>query len=209
MEIQNDNPLQPTAGGPPTVSGQAPVMAPVGQAGPEQGETPEKFKAQAHQLVTRGIELLHAPQTRDDIVAALKNSPNPVEGIANQAKAIIQKVDSISRKEGIELDLQAEMFGGKDLVAEIAEIAEAATGIVIDEDDRQLAFSVSVQNYLKEEIAAGRVDPEELKAGAQQALSQMPKEGQEAANNEMLKIDATAERLKSGQGQQPAVEVVE
>lgn len=196
------NPMGPELSGPPTVSG--PVAPPPQEQGPEaQNADPAKVQADAHKLVTRGLELLHSKQTRDKIIQSLKDSTDPVQGVADQAKAIIQRADSMTRTDGIEISPISKITGGKDLVDEIAELAEAAGLGPMDEDDRELSHSVSMQDYIKEEIAAGRIDPAELQAGVAESMGGLDKEGMEAANQQMLKLNKTAMRRKERMGEQP------
>lgn len=186
-------------------SGQLPPKMGSGQAGPVIGEqapvelTPQE-KAQsekdAHRLVTRGMELIHSPQTRDAMVQALKDNSNLVQAVADQAKVIIQRVESDARKEGVKLGDISKLMGCKDLVGEIAAVAEVSGAGSLDPDDQDLAFSVAAQDYLKEEIAAGRLDPKNLQGQIKQMLLSLPKDQLEAANKTSLKINATADKWK-------------
>lgn len=178
----------------------------------EQPQAPGRFDPQSeedtqvdsHRLVTRGMEIIHSPQAKDKIVSDIKSSPNTVEGIAGQVKAVIQRVDSIARKEGKEINAMAQLSGGMELVNEMADLTESVTGEKVNGDDRELAFTVSVQDYLKDEIAAGRADPAELQAGVQQAMEGLDPEQFEAANNQMLKLNSTAEKVKGKTEAKPA-----
>jgi hypothetical protein len=164
-------------------------------------EEPNKgtLQGDTHRIVTRGLELIHVPQTRDQVINALKTSPNPVQGVADQTVALIQRIDSLSRQEGKEINMEAKLFGGKELVDEIAELSEAAGAGALDDDDKDLATTVAVQDYLKGEIKAGRVDPEELKAVMTEQMGSLDKEQLEAANQQMIKIDATNDRLQGNE----------
>lgn len=209
----NDPLGPPTIGQDPGMGGQSPMQPEPQSQAPQQpnqaswldpSQDKAKVEADAHRLVTRGIQLLNSPGVSDSVVNSLKNSPNIVQGVADQARAIIQRIDAATRKEGVELNAESKIYGGMGIVAEIAEIASASGAGELDEDDKELAFSVSVQDYLKEEIAAGRLDPEELKSGLVKSLQGMSKEDMETANQAMLRINSAAERLKGKQPEEVA-----
>jgi uncharacterized protein YoxC len=163
--------------------------------------------------VTRGIELLHSPQTKDSVAQALKSSVNPVQGVADQSREILKRVDQLARREGNEINYESKIMGAAELVSEVADYAESVGVEPLDAKDRELAYSLSAQDYLKGEIAEGRVSPEELQQGVASSMSQMDRAQMEGINQQMLQINDTASRLKKkypipGGGQQPATNEV-
>lgn len=227
--MEQKNPLGPPTSAPggkpePTIANPqgpeataGPMPTPNGEGNPAlQEQDPGQIQADAHRIVTRGMEILHGPDTKDSIAAAIQASSDPVTGVADLAKSIMQKIDLISRQEGIEINVLSKINGSKELVNEIAELAEDRGAPVMDEADRELAWSVSMQDYVKEEIAAGRLDPAELEQGVMESMKSLDKEGMEAANQEMIRLDETATRRKanmSGAGAtteqpQPGQEVI-
>jgi len=167
-----------------------------GKAAPLSPQEQAKIDADASRVVTRGMELLHSPSTRDSVVDALKNTTNLVQAVADQARVIIQRLDQATAREGVKLNDVSKLVGGKDLIDEISLIAKVSGAGDLDEDDKTLAYSVSVQDYLKEEIAAGRQNPKELNGAMRQLLMSLPKDELEKANKTGKVINKTAEKWK-------------
>lgn len=216
MELKN--PL-----GPPTTAGAKPESSIANPQGPEatagpmpaaeggansalQEAEPGKVQADAHRIVTRGMEILHSPQTKDAILQSMRVSNDPVQAMADKGKEIMQRVDTAARQEGTEINVMAKINGGRELVNEIADLAESAGAPPVSEEDRELAWSVSMQDYMKDEIAAGRLDPKEVEQGVMESMKSLDKEQLEAANQEMIRLDTTAQKRKetmAGQQQAP------
>jgi len=188
----------PQGAGPPTVDPSAQAGGPVAPGPPrkqslEPGD-PKKVEEDKHKLVVRAMEIMNSPKTRDIISDNLRKSQQQVKTVAETAQHIVHKIDTAAAKKNIDIDFQAKIEGGIEIIQEISEIAEAV-GKPLQEDDKELAYSLAIQDYLKEEIRAGRIDKDELEKYAKDGLQNLDPEGMEAANEQMGRIDHAAMRV--------------
>jgi hypothetical protein len=157
---------------------------------------PEELEAQKNRMVTMGIEMLNSPQTRDKIINSMMQ-PHPVDGVKNGVLAVMQRTDEAMRKEGVQIFGQAKLDSAVELVGEVSEISEAI-GAKLDDKDIRLALSLAIQDYMKPEIEAGRIDAQEAKAGIATAMQNMSPEERKITNDQTLEIDQSAQAMRSG-----------
>ena len=202
----------PEQGAAPAGAPGPPQVAPAGPAAPTPGQPaspgstqkinisadvpPEEVESQKNRMVTMGLEMLHAPQTRDKIIDAMMQ-PHPVDGVKNGVVSLMQRTDEAMRKEGVQISGQAKVDSAVELVGEVSELSNAI-GAKLDDKEIRLALSLALQDYVKPEIEAGRIDPQEAKAGIAQAMQNMSPEQRKTVNDQSLEINASAEAMRSG-----------
>ena len=163
---------------------------------------PEEVESQKNRIVTMGLEMLHAPQTRDKIIDAMMQ-PHPVDGVKNGVVSLMQRTDEAMRKEGVQISGQAKVDSAVKLVSEVSELSNAI-GAKLDDKEIRLALSLALQDYVKPEIEAGRIDPQEAKAGISQAMQNMSPEQRKTVNDQSLEINDSAQQMRSGAIPAPA-----
>jgi hypothetical protein len=150
--------------------------------------------------IAKGLELMSSKQTAQSMLVILKGigPGKPVEKLANALVVLLQKLDAGARQTGVEVLDSVKVIGANDLIRELAKTAAAANIFHLDENHIELAYSVAVQDYVKSEVKAGRVNPGKLLATMQERVKKMPpKEKQEMAMA-LKRIQATAANYKGG-----------
>lgn len=135
--------------------------------------------------------MLHSPQTRDAVLSVLKGK-NPVQLVANAVVVVLQKIDNASRKAGIETQDMIKLLAAHEFVSQICEIAEAAKLFALSKDQQELALSVAVQDYVRNEISAGRIDPVRLMAQVEKGMRKLPQKQKAEVFQSINKIKQTA-----------------
>lgn len=149
------------------------------------------------QFVARGLEMISSQEASQGILQLLK-SGRPVESLADTAVMVVRKLDEGARSKGIEVQDTVKVLGTYELITELANVAKAAKIFDLDKDHVELAFSVAVQEYIKQEISAGRVDGNKLKAELDVGAGKLKPEEREAMNESMQRVAMTAERYAGG-----------
>ncbi len=150
-------------------------------------------RADYNQYVAKGMQLIHSPETRDAIVGILKlKGKAPVQLVADTVVVVIRKADNATREAGIEIQDVVKLLAAHEFVTQICEIAEAARLFTLKPDVKELALSVAVQDYVRGEISAGRIDPVRLMAQVEKGMRQIsPKQRSEVLQS-IDKIKKTA-----------------
>jgi len=148
-------------------------------------------------FVAKGLELISGKQTRKDILVLLK-SGKPVEALANTLVVVLQKLDIAARKKGTEVHDHVKIIGSNELLQELAKIGKAARIFDLDADHIELAFSLAIQDYVKTEIQAGRIDGAKLYQTMQQNVKKMAPKDKQDMDMAMQRIAATAKKYNGG-----------
>ena len=182
---------------PPLASQEQPMEQPmeVDMAGSSQ-----RMEEDLAKFVDKGTILIHSPETRDQILVILKHG-NSIEDIAEALVFTVQRLDAISRKAGIEINDQVKLKGAEDLINQIIEVGETANLFKITDEQRTLAYSLGLQNYLNEEISTGRIDKQKLSQEILQAVEQLPEDKRQDLDSQLKGINQTAEAYKRQQPQ--------
>jgi hypothetical protein len=188
-----------------------------GMIGPQQQPPPDPSAQQGHYIratkpstkpqtmdlqmyIAKGLELMSSQQTRESMLVVLKGigPGKPVEKLANALVVLLQKLDASARKTGVEVLDSVKVIGAHELIQDLAKTAAAANIFTLDDDHIELAYSVAVQDYVKAEVKAGRINPGKLMAQMQSSVRKMPpKEKQEMAMA-LKRIQATAAKYNGG-----------
>ena len=160
----------------------------------------QRMEEDLAKFVDKGTILIHSPETRDQILVILKHG-NSIEDIAEALVFTVQRLDAISRKAGIEINDQVKLKGAEDLINQIIEVGETANLFKITDEQRTLAYSLGLQNYLNEEISTGRIDKQKLSQEILQAVEQLPEDKRQDLDSQLKGINQTAEAYKRQQPQ--------
>jgi len=149
--------------------------------------------------VSRATILIHSPQTTGAIQNLLAG-PDPVQQVANATVMVMQRIDSAARDAGVEVQDAVKIFGANAIVRLIIELGEAAHKFKIkfDEPLTELALSVAVQDYVKGEITAHRIDPQRLNVALQADMRTMPPKMRKEMQQTQLRIQQTARKYNGG-----------
>lgn len=142
----------------------------------EQGQqpnvTPEE-QAQYDAFVNNGLKVIYGadpnaegggePGARPDILNRLKESSDPLENLANTTVWLVTMLETSAEKGGTQLDDAVVMHGGKAMLEELAEVAEAANIHDYSEKEMEGAWYRGLDLYRETATQDGRVDPETLK----------------------------------------------
>jgi len=159
----------------------------------------EDLKADGEKYVAKALILLHSPETRDGVVKML-TGPDPVQRVSNVLVMVMQRVDSEARKSNLEVQDVVKAAAARAIVPEIVEIGEAAKLFNLNPDLELLAFSVSLQDYLKAEIKAGRVDSKKLAVTMQADVRSMPPKMRKEVIAAQPRIQQIARKYAHGAG---------
>ena len=171
---------------------------------PSQSDPKHDFQ----QYTDKATVLIHAPETRDAVMNLLKPD-NPVQCVANATVMIMQRLDSAARAAGIEVQDSIKCFGANSVVRLIVEVGEAGQrfgAFKFDEAHIELALSTAVQDYVKSEVQAGRIDPQRLKVAMDADIRKMPPRQRKEIQSAQIRIQQTARKYNGGQQAQPVQE---
>ena len=180
-------------------------LATLGQQVPQQQQpsispSQEPMGKDYQMFVAKGLDLISSPQTRDSIVTMLK-AGDPVTALANALVVILQKLDIAARAKGLEVADIVKLYGSHELISELSNVGKAAGIFNLDSNHIELAFSVAVQNYIKGEIAAGRIDPQKLQAQSQASAKKLDPKQRASMQEAVQRIQATAKSYSAQQQQ--------
>lgn len=155
-------------------------------------------------FVSNGMKLVHSPETRDRILEHLKATQPPEKALGDVTLMIVKRLEDEFQRQQKQLPGIVILDGSNEIMGNVVEVAETSGLYELDEQTKAKAYSYAVQEYIKEGLATGKLDPLEVKRAAAR-LS----ERQAQVDPEGAKLTATvAEKMPAApQGpapQQPA-----
>lgn len=157
------------------------------------------IKQDLEKYVNKAMILIHAPETRDAVLKSL-GGEDPVQRLASTAVMIMQKIDSAGRDAGIEVQDSVKVIGAHQIVDMINEVATAAGLFNLNQDLSHLALSVTVQDYVKAEVAAKRIDSQKLKVAMERDLRTLPPKIRKEAQQSPARLQQIARKYNHGKG---------
>lgn len=158
----------------------------------QQGQMSEDaLQRDKEQIVDKGTILLHSPETRDQVMQMI-SSGDPVDGVAKASVMTIQRLDEVARKAGKETSDTAKLAASIELMEQIIEIGETAKVFKFSDEQRKYAMALGIQNYMKAEIQAGRIDPQELAKGMNSEIEALPEDQKGKIDTEMKGMNKLA-----------------
>lgn len=137
------------------------------EEGQQPNVTPEE-QAQYDAFVGNGLKVIYGAEgeeagARPDILNRLKESSDPLENLANTTVWLVTMLETSAEKGGNQLDDAVVMHGGKAMLEELAEVAEAANIHDYSEEEMEGAWYRGLDLYRETATQDGRVDPDALK----------------------------------------------
>lgn len=157
----------------------------------------DSVRADHDRYVTKAIKLIHSPETRESVLKMLKG-PNPVQRTADVVVGVMQRIDAAARKEGIEIHDSVKVMGANEILNLVIELGEAAKLIDLSKDLKELALSTAVQDYVKAEISAKRINQKALLVAIQRDIRSMPPKERKEIQKAQLRIQQTARKYNGG-----------
>ena len=157
------------------------------------------FKKDLEQYVSKATILVHSPETTASVQQILTND-DPVQRVSDASVMVMQAIDSSSRKAGIEIQDSVKVVGCKEIVELVIELGEAASKFKLTPELHELALSVTVQDYVKSEMDAGRIHGQKLKVALDAEIRQMPPKYRKEAQQSMQRIPMIARKYAHGRG---------
>ena len=152
------------------------------------------------QYVNRATILIHSPQSRKQVLAMLLAGSDPVQRVSDATVMIMHRLDSTARDAGIEVQDAVKVMGAHAIVGLIVEFGNAAKIFNLNDDLSELSLSVAVQDYVRSEVKAGRVDPQKLKVAFDADLRSMPPKFRKEAQLAQQRIPMIARQYNHGKG---------
>lgn len=178
---------EPQAGQPAQPKGGEPTEA-EGNVSPEEQEQYDAFMQNALEVIyPRGEDAQVAP----NILNGLKATPDkPLLALANTAVSMVVGLRDSAEKAGNPIGDDVLFHAGADLVAELAEVAEAANIHEFSEEEIENAFYMALDLYRGEAQQSGRIDQE----AAKQAIGQVVEADRNGTIEQVL--PGISERMK-------------
>jgi hypothetical protein len=151
-------------------------------------------------MMAKGMKLIHGKETRANILKALQ-SPNPVDAVSNITVALVTRLDQAMRKSGKDVVDEVKAYAANSLMGQILEVGEASGTIQLSDDEKEVAFSDAVNKYMRQEIAAGRIDKGMLAEESGRSIAEMSEEQRAHVDEQMKRIGMNAEAVQKKYGQ--------
>ena len=167
-------------------------------AGPTVQPSTANVKHDFDTYVSKATVLIHSPETTGAIQNMLTGR-DPVSKVAAATVMIMQRLDSAARAAQVEVQDTVKVFGAVDIVNMVAELGEAAGKFPkFPQKLIELALSVSVQDYVKAEISAGRINGQKLQAQMQADMAKVPAKERQEIQAAQVRILQTAKQYNGG-----------
>ena len=182
----------------PLIPQQQPQQTAPAAPGPQaklNASSPDKLKQDFAQYVSKATTMINSPQTRAQTLTMLKGS-DPCKQVSQAAVIVMQQVDALSRRANIEVRDDIKFVATYVIIEQLAQMASAAGLYKLDKDYCLLAMSMAVQNYIKAEVAAHRVDAKQVAVQMQIAQREMPPEQKKAMADATRRMPEIAKRYQ-------------
>jgi hypothetical protein len=170
---------------------------PQGQIAPSQA----KYKDDYDTYVDKATILIHSPQTRELFLKSLGITKDPVQTVADLTVQIMRRVDSAAREHGIEVQDGVKAVAAHTIVDLVCELADAARLFTLKPILLKLTLSVVVQQYMQQEIKAGRIkNPKMLLAAMYNDMRNLDPKQRKAAQVMLKELPTVAKKYNHGKG---------
>jgi len=160
---------------------------------------PQTLKEDLSKYAQKCRTMLHSQGVIDQVAAMLKG-PDPVQKVATVGVMIAQRMDAAIRESGEEVQDSIKVAAGYEIIGDIADILAASGGADLNKDLRYLAYSVSVQDYIKAEIKDGHINAQELKVSMARDIRSLPPKYQKDIAIAPARIQALSRKYNHGKG---------
>lgn len=130
-------------------------------------------------FVKNGMEILYTPadKVEPEVLQRLSTGKKPIDTLAQTAVWLVMLLEQNAKKKGVQITNEVMMHGGKELLEQLVQIAEAAGIHTFKQAEIQGAWYNALDMYREANSGEGdRFKPDEAKA-AFEALNEADKEG--------------------------------
>lgn len=127
-------PAQPAQSAPAAPDAAAPQSATDPQD--QQPNVTPQEQQQYNEFVANGLKLIYDPKTLPGVVQRLKGGGDPIEGLAGAASTLVLRLQDSAESKGVKIDSDVLFQGGKELLEELATLAQRAG--IHDYTDKEL-----------------------------------------------------------------------
>lgn len=163
----------------------------------------EAIKNDYRTIVAKGMKLIHKKEARENMLKALSVN-NPVESVANVTQHVIARIDKALRSAGRKVSDEVKALAANNIMGQILEVGEASGVVQLDENEKELAFSMAINKYLNAEIKAGRIDPKMLSEETGRSVANMSTEQRSQIDEQLQRINGTAQLVEEKYGFKPS-----
>lgn len=135
--------------------------------------------AQVNEYVSNGMQVIHSPETRDNIVSQLKTGDDPAMALAQTTVNVLNQLDTTSTQAGADVTPETVLQGASPIMEQIMEIGEASGVIQLSEDQVKQAAGMAVSLYIKKGMETGKITMENMQNLYDSSKEQVAKEAKE------------------------------
>ena len=139
-------------------------------------EMDPEIQEQVDIFMANGLRMIHSEEVSSNIVNSIVSSQDPLASIAKATVSVVNRLEESAAEKGVQLQQEALIAIGNQLMGNIIEMAEIAGVEELTEEERAKAFSLAVSEYLGQAVDSGKITQEQLVGMGEQA--QQTPEGQ-------------------------------
>jgi len=140
-------------------------------------ELPPRLKKEMSGYKTILTKLMHSPKKQEVTMELLSAGP-PQISVPNAALTINQEAEMIMEKKGIKISQASKLAGSVFLVSDLIELGNAS-GVfgqeTVDEQEAQLIYQDTLQDYIQRGLKDKTIDPMELQQQVEPLMTQEQK----------------------------------
>lgn len=134
----------------------------------EQPNVSPDEQAAYDQFVGNGMELLYNEAVMPKLLESVRSTEDPAEGLGNAVATLVMRLDDSASKAGQEISGDVKLHAAKELLEQMAELAEEAGIHKYTEEEMESAFYFALDIYRNTRQAEGKIKPEELQGDMQE-----------------------------------------
>lgn len=119
-------------------------------------------------FVENGMQLLYDEKVMPQILQSIQATEDPAEGLGNATATLIIRLDDSAQKAGQEVSGDVKLHAAKELLEQMAELAEEAGVHEYSEGEMESAFYFALDAYRTTRQAEGKLNPEEFQGDMQE-----------------------------------------
>lgn len=164
------------------------------------GISKDELRKDFMKYTAMATKLVFSPETRGAIMGVLKTDQDPVRKVANTTVMVMQRLDGVLRKEGLEIVDTVKIFAGHEVIKMVSEYAEAGKLFRLNDDLQLLASSLAAQDYVNAEAKAGRINKKILATQIQADMRKMPEKDRKGVMQGTKRVAEIARKYNNGKG---------
>lgn len=119
-------------------------------------------------FVGNGMELLYNENVMPKLLESIRSAEDPAEGLGNAVATLVMRLDDSASKAGQEISGDVKLHAAKELLEQMAEVAEEAGVHEYSEEEMESAFYSALDTYRTTRQAEGKLNPEEFQGDMQE-----------------------------------------